>query len=96
MPNLTDLADTEENRALLNPNFRKAISIFSDMKEKHGIDVCDYDSFEVYMLAFFSSLDTVSLEHAECNFDFDGAIGEALDTVLNSSREFQGVGVCHG
>lgn len=84
MSYLTVLEDAEENEVLLNPNFRKGLSIFVKIKEEHGIDVCDYDSFEDFMKAFFSSLSSETLERAK-EFEFDGSIGKSLDAALKST-----------
>lgn len=84
MSYLTVLEDTKENEVLLNPNFRKGLSILVWIKEEHGIDVCDYDSFEDFMKAFFTSLNPEALERAK-GFEFDGSIGEARDAALKST-----------
>lgn len=84
MSYLTALEDSKENEVLLNPHFRKGLSILVRIKEERGIDVCDYDSFEDFMRAFFSSLSPETLERAS-KFEFDGSIGTALDAVLKST-----------
>ncbi|MET3659624.1 hypothetical protein [Sporosarcina psychrophila] len=80
MPNLI----LDENKALLEPEFHGAITMISNIKEKHGIDLLNYDSFEDYMTAYLSSLDTKVLECMKHCLDSGGISDEVLDAVLEA------------
>lgn len=84
MPNLTVLADTEANRALLNPTFREMLTVISGIKEKHGIDYFNYDSVEAFENAWLASLETKVLVCIKHILGSDGAPTEALDAVLEA------------
>ena len=84
MPNLTFLADTVENRALLNPVFREALTMIVNIKKKYGIDYLDYDSLEEFENAYLSSVNTKTLRCMKHCLDSSGISDEVLDAVLEA------------
>lgn len=95
MSGVTILDDSVENKALLDPDFRGGLSIISEIKEKHDVDYFDYDSFEDYMNAFLSSLDTKVLERGRRRLAANGETDdvadiELVDAVLQSRRVTSG------
>ncbi|MBE1554772.1 hypothetical protein [Sporosarcina limicola] len=84
MPDLIVLEDSDENKVLLDPKFRERLTMISNIKEKHGIDLLNYDSFEDYMTAYLSSMDTKVLECMKHCLDSSGISDEVLDAVLEA------------
>lgn len=84
MPDLIVLEDSNENKVLLDPEFRERLTMISNIKEKHGIDLLNYDSFEDYMTAYLSSMDTKVLECIKHCLDSSGISDEVLDDVLEA------------
>ena len=84
MPDLIVLEDSNENKALLDPKFREVLTMISKIKEKHGIELLNYGSFEDYMTAYLSSLDTKVLECMKHCLDSGGISDEILDAVLEA------------
>lgn len=84
MPSLIVLEDSDENKVLLDPEFRERLTMISNIKEKHGIDLLNYDSFEDYMMAYLSSVDTKVLECMKHCLDSSGISDEVLDDVLEA------------
>lgn len=84
MPDLIVLEDSNENKALLDPKFRERLTMISNIKEKHGIDLLNYGSFEDYMTAYLSSMDTKVLECMKHCLDSAGISDGALEDVLEA------------
>lgn len=82
MPELIVLEGSDENKVLLDPELRERLTMISNIKEKHGIDFLNYDSFEDYMTAYLSSLDTKVLECMKHCLDLSGISDEVLYAVL--------------
>ena len=84
MPGLIVLEDSDENKALLDPHFRESLTMIMDIKQNHGINLFDYDSFDDFATALLSSLDTNTLKRIKRTLDSSGTPDEVLDAVLEA------------
>ena len=84
MPDLIVLEDSDENKALLDPHFRESLTMIMDIKQNHGINFFDYDSFDDFATAFLSSMHTNKLQVIKRILDSSGTPDEALEAVLEA------------
>ncbi|MEK5039007.1 hypothetical protein [Sporosarcina sp. FSL K6-3457] len=83
MPNQVALADTEENRGLLNPVHDDLLAITLHAKAR-GVNYSDYDSLKAFTHAYLSSLDTRALIFIKHALDATETPDEVLDAVLEA------------
>lgn len=84
MPSLMELGDSDESKALLDPHFREALTIISDINERRGINFFDYDSIGDFTMAFLSSMNTNQLKIIKRILDSSGTPDEVADAVLEA------------